>query len=219
MPNTRELFWHARSNRPQNRIHAGRVCYHSLDLAIPRAYYNCVLMLTTARLRLRLWRDEDLPSFAALNSDPRVMQYMAKMLDRRESDASAERIRQSFARCGFGLWAVEVIGVADFIGFTGFSVPGFAAHSTPCVEIAWRLARDYWGYGYATEAASAARDYGFAHLGFKQIVAITVQANQRSRNVMERIGMTHSAEDDFEHPLLPQGHPLRLHVLYRLARQ
>lgn len=175
-------------------------------------------MLTTARLRLRLWRDEDLPAYAALNSDPRVMQHMAKLLDRRESNASAERIRQNFAQRGFGLWAVEVIGVADFIGFTGFSVPGFDAHFTPCVEIAWRLARDYWGYGYATEAASAARDHGFAHLGFNQIVSFTVRTNQRSRNVMERIGMTHSAEDDFEHPLLPPGHPLRHHVLYRLTR-
>ena len=175
-------------------------------------------MLTTKRLRLRLWRDEDLPGFAALNSDPRVMQYMAKLLDRRESDASAERIKQHFVRHGFGLWAVELIGIADFIGFTGFSVPSFEAHFTPCVEIAWRLARDYWGFGYATEAAFAARDYGFAHLGFEQVVSFTVPANQRSRNVMERIGMTRSPDDDFQHPLLPGGHPLRHHVLYRLAR-
>jgi len=97
-------------------------------------------------------------------------------------------------------------------------VPGFTARFTPCVEIAWRLARDYWGFGYATEAARAARDYGFAHLGFEEIVSFTVAANQRSRNVMERIGMTHVAADDFEHPLLPPGHPLRHHVLYRLGR-
>jgi RimJ/RimL family protein N-acetyltransferase len=175
-------------------------------------------MLTTTRLRLRLWRDEDLPAFAALNSDPCVMRYMAKLLDRQESDASAERIRQQFARRGFGLWAVELMGIADFIGFTGFSVPGFTARFTPCVEIAWRLARDYWGFGYATEAARAARDYGFAHLGFEEIVSFTVPANQRSRNVMERIGMTRVPADDFEHPLLPPGHPLRHHVLDRLAR-
>jgi RimJ/RimL family protein N-acetyltransferase len=102
-------------------------------------------MLTTSRLRLRFWRDEDLPSFAALDSDPRVMRYMAKLLDARESDASAERIQQHFARHGFGLWAVELIGIADFISFTGFSVPSFDAHFTPCVEISWRLAHDYWG--------------------------------------------------------------------------
>src|SRR5580692_9548335 len=105
-------------------------------------------MLTTARLHLRLWRDEDLPAFAALNADPRVMQYMAKRLDRQESDASAERIRQHFTRHGFGLWAIELTDVADFVGFTGLSVPPFEAHFTPCVEIAWRLAHDYWGLGY-----------------------------------------------------------------------
>jgi RimJ/RimL family protein N-acetyltransferase len=174
--------------------------------------------LITKRLRLRLWRDEDLPAFAALNSDPHVMRYMPKLLDRAESDAMAERIRENVARNGFGLWAVEVIGIADFIGFTGLSVPRFEAHFTPCVEIAWRLAFDYWGHGYATEAAFAARDYGFSQLGLREIVSFTVTANQRSRNVMERIGMTHSSADDFDHPLLSEGHPCRHHVLYRLAR-
>lgn len=174
--------------------------------------------LTTKRLRLRLWRDEDLPAFAALNSDPRVMRYMPGLLDRAESDAFAERIKENFAKNGFGLWAVEVIGIADFIGVTGLSVPRFEAHFTPCVEIAWRLAFDNWGHGYATEAACAARDYGFSQLGLREIVSFTVTANQRSRNVMERIGMTHSSADDFEHPLLPEGHPCRHHVLYRLAR-
>jgi RimJ/RimL family protein N-acetyltransferase len=173
---------------------------------------------TTKRLRLRLWRDEDLPTFAALNSDPRVMQFMPKLLDRAESDATAERIKENFTRHGFGLWAIEVLGVADFIGFTGLSVPRFEAHFTPCVEIGWRLAYDYWGHGYATEAAYAARDYGFSQLGLREIVSFTVPANLRSRKVMERLGMTHSPADDFQHPLLPEGHPFRHHVLYRLAR-
>src|ERR1700730_9281668 len=123
--------------------------------------------LITKRLRLRLWRDEDLPAFADLNSDPRVMRYMPRLLDRAESDAFAERIKENFAKNGFGLWAVEVIGIADFIGFTGLSVPRFEAHFTPCVEIAWRLALDNWGHGYATEAACAARDYGFSQLGLR----------------------------------------------------
>jgi len=101
-------------------------------------------------------------------------------------------------RHGFGLWAIELSGLADFIGFTGLSVPPCETHFTPCVEIAWRLARDYWGFGYATEAAGAARDYGFAHQGLNQIVSFTVQGNQRSRNVMERIGMTRSPDDDFQ---------------------
>jgi RimJ/RimL family protein N-acetyltransferase len=174
--------------------------------------------LTTKRLRLRLWRDEDLPAFAALNSDPRVMRFMPKLLDRAESDAMAKHIKENFGRRGFGLWAVEVIGISDFIGFTGLSVPRFEAHFTPCVEIGWRLAYDHWGHGYATEAACAARDYGFSQLRLTEIVSFTVPNNRRSRKVMERIGMTHSSEDDFQHPLLPQGHPLRHHVLYRLFR-
>ena len=105
-------------------------------------------MLTTARLRLRHWRKKDLPPFAALNSDSQVMEYMPKLLDRTESDASAERINEDLVQYGFGLWAVEVIGVADFIGFTGLALPGFTAHFTPSVEISWRLARDYWGFGF-----------------------------------------------------------------------
>jgi RimJ/RimL family protein N-acetyltransferase len=173
-------------------------------------------MIITERLRLRLWRDEDLPHFAALNADRRVMQYMPRLLDRGESDAFAERIRENFVQNGFGLWAVEVIGKADFIGFTGLSIPRFQAHFTPCVEIGWRLACDYWGQGYAAEAACAARDHGFGQLGLTEIVSFTVPANWRSRRVMEGIGMTHSPEDDFEHPLLAEGHPLRHHVLYRL---
>jgi RimJ/RimL family protein N-acetyltransferase len=122
-------------------------------------------MLTTARLQLRLWREEDLPAYAALNSDPRVMEYMPKLLNRAESDASAKRINEDLVRYGFGLWAVEAIGIADFIGFTGLAVTRFEAHFTPCMEIGWRLARDYWGFGFATEAARVACDYGFPQLG------------------------------------------------------
>ena len=125
---------------------------------------------------------------------------ICRPLDRTESDASAERINEDLVQYGFGLWAVEVIGVADFIGFTGLALPGFTAHFTPCVEIGWRIARDYWGFGFATEAARAARDYGFSQMGLERIVPFTVPANQRSRNVMGRIGMTHSPDDDFEHP-------------------
>ena len=175
-------------------------------------------MLTTKRLRLRLWRDEDLVAFAALNADPRVMRYMPRLLSRAESDASARRIMEHFSRHGFGLWALEVIGVAEFIGFTGLSVPPFEAHFSPCVEISWRLAHAFWGFGYATEGSRAARDYGLNQLGLKRLVSFTVPANHRSRKVMERLGMSHSPKDDFEHPLLPGGHPLRPHVLYQLAR-
>ena len=171
--------------------------------------------IATPRLRLRPWRDEDLPAFAAVNADPRVTEFLPGPIDRDASDARAARIRDHFDRHGFGLWAVEVPGVADFVGFVGLSVPGFEAHFTPCVEVGWRLAHAHWGRGYATEAARAAIDFGFRRLALHEIVSFTVPDNRRSRAVMERIGMTRSPADDFDHPSLPEGHPLRRHVLYR----
>ncbi|HEV3167313.1 MAG TPA: GNAT family N-acetyltransferase [Isosphaeraceae bacterium] len=176
------------------------------------------VMLTTPRLHLRLWRDEDLTAFAAMNADPRVMEFFPKVLDRADSDAVAARIRNHLAHRGFGLWAVEIPGVADFIGFVGLAVPGFEAHFTPCVEVGWRLAHDYWGRGYASEAARAALDFGFRQLALPEIVSFTAAVNWRSRRVMERIGMQRAPADDFEHPAVPEGHTLRLHVLYRVMR-
>lgn len=174
--------------------------------------------IATPRLLLRPWRETDLPAFAALNADRKVMEFFPKVLDRIESDALAFRIRENFARRGFGLWAVEVPGVAPFIGFVGLSVPGFSAHFTPCVEIGWRLAREHWGHGYATEGAHASLDFGFGNFPLEEIVSFTTAANRRSRAVMERLGMTHTPADDFDHPALPEGHPLRPHVLYRIRR-
>lgn len=172
--------------------------------------------LVTARLCLRAWKDRDLEPFAALNADPQVMAFFPKCLDRAESDALAMLIRDKLACRGFGLWAVEVPGIADFVGFVGLSVPAFEAHFTPCVEIGWRLSAGYWGCGYATEAAHAALAFGFDTLGLAEIVSFTVAANWPSRRVMERLGMSRTPADDFDHPSLPVGHPLRAHVLYRL---
>ena len=174
--------------------------------------------LPTARLLLRPWRDDDLLAFAALNADPRVMEFFPKVLDRAESDALAAGIRAHFECRGFGLWAVEVPGVAPFIGFVGLAVPRFEAYFTPCVEIGWRLAHEHWGRGYAPEAARASLAFGFERLGLEEIVSFTTVANRRSRSVMERIGMTWTADDDFDHPSLPEGHPIRRHVLYRIDR-
>jgi RimJ/RimL family protein N-acetyltransferase len=177
-----------------------------------------VTSLATDRLLLRPWRDDDLPHFAALNADSRVMEFFTSCLDRAASDAVAGRIRAHFDEHGFGFWAVEVPGVAPFIGFVGLSVPRFAAPFMPCVEIGWRLAVDAWGRGYATEAARGALTYGFGPLGLDQIVAFTAVENRRSRAVMERLGMRHDPADDFDHPVLPEGHRLRRHVVYRLDR-
>ena len=145
------------------------------------------------------------------------MEFFPSCLSRTESDELAAGINESFRRRGFGAWAVEVVGGAGFIGFVGFNVPEFQARFMPCVEIAWRLAFKHWGHGYATEAARAAMQFGFRELSLPEIVSFTAAVNLRSQRVMERLGMIHSVEEDFDHPQLPVGHQLRRHVLYRLS--
>jgi RimJ/RimL family protein N-acetyltransferase len=174
--------------------------------------------LRTARLCLRRWRAEDREPFARLNADPRVVEYLPSPLSREESDALADRIEAHFQQHGFGLWAVEISGLSPLAGFIGLSIPRFEAHFTPCVEIGWRLDAAWWNRGYATEGARAALEFGFQLLHLEEIVSFTVPANIRSRRVMEKIGMTCSADEDFDHPSLPEGHPLQRHVLYRVAR-
>lgn len=170
----------------------------------------------TERLVLRRWRESDLAPFAALNADPAVMEHFPAPLSREESDRMAERMDAAIVERGFGFWAVEVKGGPAFIGFVGLSVPSFDAPFMPAVEIGWRLATPHWGRGYATEAAGAAVGFGFADVGLAQIVAFTTPANTRSQRVMERLGMRRDRRDDFDHPNLPVGHPMRRMVLYRL---
>ena len=174
--------------------------------------------LHTERLILREWRDTDQEPFAKLNADPEVMRFMPKLLSREESDAAAQRIHDHFERHGYGLWAIEVRDRESFIGFVGLSVPRFETEFTPCIEVGWRLSRNAWGHGDATEAARRAIRFGFDELGLAEIVSFTVPDNVRSRHVMERLGMSRNPAEDFDHPVLPEGHPLRRHVLYRLAR-
>lgn len=171
--------------------------------------------LTTSRLLLREWRDDDLPAFAALNDDPRAMAFFPRRLTREESDAFVARARDHFARHRFGWWVVETAD-APFVGFVGLAVVTLEVQFAPCVEIGWRLACTHWGYGYATEAARAVLAHGFGPLGLRAVVAFTAEGNARSRAVMERLGMRRDPADDFDHPRLPAGHLLRRHVLYRL---
>lgn len=175
--------------------------------------------LSTDRLLLRGWRACDREPFFQINADPRVCEHFVRPLDRAESDALTDRIEAHFARHGFGLWAVEVPGVAPLIGFVGLAVPRFEAAFMPCVEVGWRLSADFWGRGYATEAARAALAFGFETQGLDEIVSFTVPANVRSRKVMERLGMRLDPDGDFEHPHVPEGHRLRRHLLYRLHRR
>ena len=175
--------------------------------------------LRTERLILRPWRPEDLEPFAALNADSRVAEMLGGPGDRAFSDALAERFNASFAEHGFGYWAIEVPGIAPFIGALGLSVPNFDAHFMPAVEIGWRLAYDHWGKGYATEAARAALDFGFTAAGLEEVVSFTAAINTKSRAVMERLGMRTDPRDDFGHERLGKSHPLYHHVLYRLRRE
>jgi RimJ/RimL family protein N-acetyltransferase len=174
--------------------------------------------LRADRLLLRRWRLEDREPFAAMNADLRVMEFFSKPLSREESDARADRIEAEFAEHGHGLWAVEIPGLTPFAGFIGLTSPQFEAKFTPCIEIGWRLAFEYWGRGYAPEGALAVIKFGFEQLGLDQIVSTTAVQNLRSRRVMEKIGMKHDPRENFDHPLLPPGHWLSRHVLYRIAR-
>lgn len=179
------------------------------------------MTIRTERLVLRPWLEEDLEPFAELNADPRVREYFPGVLSRQESDALVEIVSDHIQRCGWGFWAASLIQTGEFIGFIGLEDVHFVApfnKSAPAVEIGWRLAFNHWGKGYATEGAIAALQYGFERLNLEEIVSFTPLANQRSRHVMEKIGMHHNSEDDFDHPKLAEGHPLRKHVLYRLEK-
>lgn len=171
----------------------------------------------TARLVLRRWTDADREPFAAMNADAEVMRHFPAPLDRAESDAFVDRIETGFDRLGFGLWALERRDDGAFLGFTGLAVVRPDLPFAPAIEVGWRLASGAWGQGFATEAARAALRVGFES-GHAEIVSFTAVVNAPSRRVMERLGMRRDPADDFDHPALPDGSPLRRHVLYRQAR-
>jgi RimJ/RimL family protein N-acetyltransferase len=173
--------------------------------------------IRTARLLLRGWRAEDREPFAEMSADPQAMLHYPSPLTRRESHARVDHYEAEWARSGFGKWAVEIPGVAPFAGSVGLGTLAFTASFTPCIEIGWRLARPCWGHGYATEAARAALEFGFRQLRLPAIVAFTIPANTRSVRVMEKLSMRFSGE--FAHPLFPDGHRLRRHVLYLAVPQ
>lgn len=175
-------------------------------------------MIKTKRLILRPWKAEDFETFASLNADEKVMEYFPSTLIREESDKMAKRMQTHIEEKGWGWWAVSVQGGADFIGYIGLGAlekETFPVPFVPAVEIGWRLAYKHWGNGYAPEGALACLQFGFEQLNLPEIVAFTAVQNKRSRTVMEKIGMHYSPEDDFDHPKIQEGHPLRGHVLYR----
>lgn len=177
-----------------------------------------MVIIETDRLILRKWREEDLDPFSLINADARVMEYFPYRLTREEIQAFIERSNKQIDDHGYGLFACELKDAGIFLGCVGLAIPTFEADFTPCVDIGWRLAFDYWGRGYATQAAKAVLKFGFEAVGLNEILSWTVPENIRSRNVMERIGMKQDKASSFYHPRLPEGHPLSLHLLYRISK-
>jgi RimJ/RimL family protein N-acetyltransferase len=220
--------WCASAGRFSRRAWAASVKSLSIVSAILDAEYHCganlvnpkrmTIVTTTERLILRRWRESDREAFARMNADPRVMEFLPALLSREESDRMVDRIEKHFDEHGFGLCAVEWREDGSFVGFVGLWVPSFQARFTPCVEIGWRLAEEFWGKGVATEGARAIVQYAFEDLGISELVSFTVPGNLRSRRVMEKIGMVRDPGEDFDHPNLAEGHGLRRHVLYRVGR-
>ena len=165
------------------------------------------------QIRLRQWLDSDLDRYAEMNCDPEVMRYFPALADRAQSEASLLRQRAIIQERGWGLWALEVDGL--FAGFVGLAVPNFETLFTPCVEIGWRLRREYWGRGIAYRGALQALEYGFGVLKLREIVSFTSTLNVPSRRLMERLEFVHDSAGDFDHPAIAEGHELRRHVLYR----
>ncbi|MBL8072173.1 MAG: GNAT family N-acetyltransferase [Nitrospira sp.] len=170
--------------------------------------------LPTPRLLLRQWQPSDLEPFALMSSDADVMRYYPAPWSREQSDVFAQRVMRLIDERGWGFWAIEERASRQFIGFVGLHIPSHELPFSPCVEVGWRLAKPYWGLGYATEAAQSAISFGFQQLHLKELVAFTAITNLKSRAVMERLGMQFDSE--FDHPQVPVESRLRRHVLYRL---
>ena len=174
--------------------------------------------LQTERLLLRPWRDEDIEAWVALCADARVMEFFPATVEGAESERTANRLRLLHERDGYGWWVVRTREDPAFIGAIALQRVPFEAAFTPAFEIGWRFFPSAWGKGYATEGARAALTFAFDRLELEEVVAMTATFNHRSRRVMERLGMTHDARDDFENPRVEIGHRLRPHVLYRVKR-
>lgn len=177
-----------------------------------------IIEIKTDRIRLRQWRKTDWPEFAKLNADPEVMQYFPKPLSTEESNNMANKIRNLIAGRGWGMWAAEEVKQRKFMGFVGLNTPTQDLPFTPCVEIGWRLAKNFWGHGYATEAGQVVLKVAFETLKLPQVFSFTSVANKKSQAVMKRLKMVNTG-NNFEHPDVPLGNPLREHVLFKINKQ
>jgi RimJ/RimL family protein N-acetyltransferase len=177
-----------------------------------------IIEIETKRLKLRQWKMEDRPFFAVINADPIVMKYYPDILSEKESNDMAQKLESLIAQRGWGFWAVEKTDENKFIGFVGLHEPAYDLPVTPCVEIGWRLAREYWGHGYASEAAQASLGIAFDRIGLSEVYSFTSVSNKKSRAVMEKLGMVNTNEN-FKHPMISAKSPLQEHVLYKIDKQ
>lgn len=177
---------------------------------------NEIVELETKRLKLRQWKESDLPLFATMNADPVVMEYYPSILSETESNAMANKLKEFISERSWGFWAAETKKEKQFIGFVGLHKPTYDLPVTPCVEIGWRLGKEYWGKGYATEAGRESLRFAFEALKLSEVYSFTSVSNIRSRSVMERLKMMNTG-NNFEHPIIPEAHPLREHVLYKIT--
>lgn len=173
-------------------------------------------MIKTERLILKKMTDADAEAFYLINSDPEVMRFFPSPLTHEESDTMLKTIANDIEKLGWGLWGA--FHQNTLVGMIGLKTISFESHFTPAVEVGWRLAKEHWGKGFATEGAKAALDYGFNELKLPEIVSITTTLNLPSQKVMQRLGMTHDPKENFDHPKLAKDHPLCRHVLYRKRR-
>ena len=176
-----------------------------------------IIEIKTDRLLLRQWREKDFDLFAQLNANNTVMKFFPNVLTREQSNEFAQNIQHRISENGWGFWAVEIPDVSEFIGFVGLNKPAYDLPFSLDAEIGWRLSNNYWGNGYATEAAQAALAIGFNQLEFSEIVSFTSALNRPSIKVMQRLNMQNT-NYFFDHPKVPLNHTLRRHCLYKIKR-
>jgi len=174
--------------------------------------------LITERLVLRQWQESDYMPFSRMNADPVVMEYYPSTLSEDESNAMADKLKGLISEQSWGFWAIETKNEKEFIGFVGLHKPTYDLPVSPCIEVGWRLAKEYWGRGYATEAAKESLRFAFEELDIGEVYSFASVSNKKSRSVMERLSMS-DTRNNFEHPIIPEGHSLREHVLYKITKK
>ncbi|MGL4674176.1 MAG: GNAT family N-acetyltransferase [Wohlfahrtiimonas sp.] len=179
--------------------------------------HKIIHTLSTDRLILREWRDSDLPSLYQMVSDPDVMEFFPATLSEIEAQDFLKAIQVRMNQHGWGMWACELKATQEVIGFVGLNIPQDNFDFNPCVEIGWRLRKEFWHQGLAQEAAREALNFGFTELNLDKIVAFTTVTNLPSQALMKRLNMVKNNQH-FNHPRLAKDHPLAEHVLYELTK-